>query len=67
MTIEEYIEAEIEDVNKIAGDMICNDAVILVDAASIENPELAKEDGRFLVYDNNRVDVLRTFCGKRTS
>ncbi len=62
MTIDEYIEAEVEDVNKIAGDTICNDAVILIDAESIENPELAKEESRFLVYDNNRLEVLRSFC-----
>ncbi len=67
MTIDEYIEAEVEDVNKIAGNTICNDAVILIDTDNIENPELANEDGRFLVYDNNRVDVLRTFCGKSIS
>jgi len=62
MPLDEYIETEIQEANQLAGEVICDKAVVLIDASCIENIDLAKKEKRFLVYDDNREDVLISFC-----
>ena len=62
MPLDEYIETEVEEANKLSGDNICDKAVVLIDANCIENVEIAKSENKFLIYDDNREEVLKTFC-----
>ena len=62
MSLDEYIETEVEEANELAGDTICDKAIVLIDANCIENVELAKCENNFLIYDDNREEVLKTYC-----
>lgn len=62
MSLDEYIETEIQEANELAGDIICDKAIVLIDANCIQNVELAKEENYFLIYDYNREEVLKNFC-----
>lgn len=62
MPLDEYMETEIQEANELAGDTICNNAVVLIDASYIENAELAEQENNFLVYDDNRAEVLKSLC-----
>ena len=62
MSLEEYIEIEVQEANELAGDTICDKAIVLIDANCIENAEFAKSENKFLVYDDNREEVLKNFC-----
>lgn len=64
MSLDEYMETEVQEANRLAGDTICDKAIVLIDANAIENVELAKRENNFLVYDDNREEVLRSFCEK---
>lgn len=65
MSLDEYIEAEIQEANELAGDVICDKAIVLIAADCIENVELAKQEKRFLVYADDRKEVLKNFCNKK--
>ena len=41
---------------------VCDKAVVLVDVNNIENIDIAKQENRFLIYDDNREEVIKTFC-----
>lgn len=62
MKLDECIETEIQEANELAGKIICNKAVVLIDVNSVDNVELAKKESNFLIYDDNRVEVLENFC-----
>ena len=62
LTLDEYIEMEIEEANELAGQMICKDAVVLIDGDCIDDTEKEKAEKRFLIYENNREEVLKQFC-----
>ena len=62
MSLEEYIEIEVQEANELAGDTICDKAIVLIDANCIENAEFAKSENKFLIYDDNREEVLKNFC-----
>lgn len=62
MSLDEYMETEVREANELAGDTICDKAIVLIDADSIENAELAKGENNFLIYDGNREEVLKNFC-----
>lgn len=62
MELNEYIEMEIESVNLIFGEMICKDAVVLIDSEDIDDMELAKANPKMLVYHGDRVQVQKEFC-----
>ena len=64
MSLDEYIEMEIEEANRLAGDNICDKAIVLIDVNCIDNAELAKRESKFLIYDDNREEVLKNFCNK---
>ena len=61
MSLDEYIETEVEEANELAGDNICDKAIVLIDANCIENVEFAKSENKFLIYDD-REEVLKSFC-----
>ncbi|MBO5148553.1 MAG: hypothetical protein J6C24_07825, partial [Clostridia bacterium] len=61
----EYLETEIQEANELAGDTICDKAIVLIDANCIDNVEFAKKESRFLVYNDNREEVLNDFCNKK--
>ena len=62
MSLEEYIEIEVQEANELAGDTICDKAIVLIDANCIENAEFAKSENKFLIYVDNREEVLKNFC-----
>ena len=62
MKLDECIETEIQEANELAGEIICNKAVVLIDVSCVNNVELAKKESKFLIYDDNRVEVLENFC-----
>ena len=62
ISLNEYIENEIEYVNKLTGETICNRAVVLIDENDVDNVLKAKNDPRFLLYDDNREEELKRFC-----
>ena len=64
LSVDEYIETEIEDVNQALGDKICNKAVILICADDLENAENAYREERFLVYKDDMIEKLTLFCKK---
>lgn len=64
MSLDEYIETSIQEANELTGETICSNAIVLIHAGSIENVELARNEGKFLIYDDNRVEVLKNFCNK---
>ncbi len=65
MSLDEYMEMEVQEANELAGDAICDKAIVLIDANCIENVELAKRESNFLIYDDNREEVLNNFCNKK--
>lgn len=62
MSLDEYIEIEIKKVNEHIGQVVCNDAIILIDVDYIKNVTMAKKEKRFLTYEENREEVLKHFC-----
>lgn len=60
--LDEYLRQEIERANECLGSEVCNKAVILADVNNIENIDIAKLEKSFLIYDNNREEVIKTFC-----
>lgn len=62
MSLGEYLEMEVEEANELAGTAICDKAVVLTDADQIDNFDLAKREKNFLLYENNREEVLKSFC-----
>ena len=61
LSIDEYIETEIEEVNQALGDKVCDKAVILICADNLENAENACKEERFLIYKNDRIERLKLF------
>ena len=64
LSIDEYIETEIEEVNQALGDKVCDKAVILICADYLENAENAYKEERFLVYKDDMIEKLRLFVKK---
>lgn len=62
LSLDEYLENEMTFVNELAGQEICQYAVVLMDGSCIEDPEPVKREKRFLVYDDNRAEVLKQLC-----
>lgn len=62
LTLEEYIEKEIAQVNEITGQDLCKEAVLLLDGSEFEDLENAKAEKRFLIYEDNRPEVVKQFC-----
>ena len=60
--LEEYLQQEIATINELLEYNVCDKAVVLVDVNNIENIDIAKQENRFLIYDDNREEVVKTFC-----
>lgn len=65
MSIDEYIHTEIQDANELAGKPICDKAVVLIDSGCIDNAEAAKSEPKFLLYEDNREEILNEFCNSK--
>ena len=64
MSLDEYLETEVREASELAGETICDKAIVLIDANALGNAELAKRENSFLVYDDNREQVLNDFCNR---
>lgn len=63
MTLDEYIEIEIEEKNKLLGQEIYNDAIVFCYEHLIDDVEMGKKESRFIIYDDDNIEeVLRAFC-----
>lgn len=62
LTLDELIDNELQEFNRLVGQPVCTDAVVLIDIDNIENYDMAKNEKRFLIYDENRLEVLKPFC-----
>ncbi len=62
LTIDEYISLEIEEINKALDGEICDNAIILICSDNVENEEKAESEDRFLIYKDNWVEKLKSFC-----
>ena len=60
--LDEYLQQEIATINELLKYNVCDKAVVLVDVNNIENIDIAKQENRFLIYDDNREEVIKTFC-----
>ena len=60
--LDEYLQQEIATINELLEYNVCDKAVVLVDVNNIENIDIAEQENRFLIYDDNRVEVIKTFC-----
>ena len=61
LSIDEYIETEIEEVNQALNDKVCDKAVVLICADNLENAENTCKEERFLIYKNDRIEKLKLF------
>ena len=64
LSVDEYIETEIEDVNQALGDKVCDKAVILICSDDLENAENAHKEERFLIYKDDMIEKLKLFIEK---
>ena len=64
--LEEYLQQEMDNMNELLGHTVCDAAVVLVDINQLDNFDVAKQEKRFLIYDNNREDVLKDFCNSKS-
>ena len=62
MSLDEYLQMEIEETNKFAGQELCKYAVVLMDKSCIDDIEMTKAEKRLLIYDDNRAEVLKQLC-----
>ena len=60
--LDEFLQQEIAAINELLEYNVCDKAVVLVDVNNIENTDIAKQENRFLIYDDNREEVIKTFC-----
>ncbi len=61
LSIDEYIETEIEEVNQALNDKVCDKAVILICGDDLENAENAYKEERFLIYKGDMIEKLKLF------
>lgn len=62
MSLDEFIELELNEKNMLMGEKRYDDAVVLISEDSLSDVELGKEDLRFLVYKEDCTQILRQFC-----
>lgn len=60
--LDEYLQQEIATINELLEHNVCDNAVVLVDVNNIENIDIANQENRFLIYDDNREEVIKAFC-----
>jgi len=62
MSLDEYIEIELQEKNELLGSASYKDAIVLTSVDLLLDVEQAKKESRFLIYDRNREEVLCRFC-----
>ena len=66
IALEEYLETQILEANALVGQTIFQDAVVLIDGNAIDDLESARQEKRFLVFQDDLTAVLKKFCETRT-
>lgn len=64
LSVDEYIETEIEDINKALNDKVCDKAVVLICSDDLQNSENACSEERFLIYKDDMIEKLKLFIEK---
>lgn len=62
ITLDEYIEEDTNGVNTLLGKTVCSKAIVLTKSKKLNNPEFAKSDERFLIYNKTPEEVICDFC-----
>lgn len=60
--LEDFLKQEVDEMNELLGSIVCDKAVVLMDADCFDDVEQAKNEKCFLIYDGNREEVLKNFC-----
>lgn len=61
-TLDEYIDMEVFEINRIMGEPVCNCGVVLFDCKDSDYQEQAEQEPRFIVYCENLAEALTRFC-----
>ena len=71
LTIDEYVHGEIAEVNRLVGEDICRDAVVLIDSdildAADDYLEPMKAEKHVLLYKGNLDEVLVKLCDSESA
>lgn len=67
LSIDEYIETEIEECNQAFEEKICDKAVILIREDELENAGNAYKEERFLIYKDDIIEKLKLFIEKENN
>lgn len=62
LSLDELIDNELQEYNHLVGQPVCTDAVVFIEKDNIEDYDMAKMEKRFLIYEGDRLEVLRQFC-----
>ena len=62
LSLDELIDNELQEYNRLVGQPVCTDAVVFIEKDNIEDYDMAKMEKRFLIYEGDRLEVLRQFC-----
>lgn len=65
MTLDEYIEIDLQEYNEYIGETPCEDAIVLISEDDVYNLEMAAKEKRFLLYKKDRVHALKEFIDSR--
>ena len=64
LSIDEYVETEIAEVNQAFDALVCENAVILICEDDLERSEYACKEERFLLYKDDMIEKLTLFTEK---
>lgn len=62
ITLEEYMEMELQEYNKNAGTTECDKAVVLISEDDVHDLGIAVKEERFLLYKKDRGEKMKKFC-----
>ena len=64
LSLEEYFETTIQEVNTLTGKQLCSRAVVLIDRDDLEDLAMAEKEPRFVIFDGDRAAALKKFCAQ---
>ena len=64
LSLEEYFETTIQEVNTLTGKQLCSHAVVLIDRDDLEDLAMAEKEPRFVIFDGDRAAALKKFCAQ---
>lgn len=64
MSLDELIEIELQEKNELVDGTLYENAVVWISVEALSDIEQAKKEKRFLIYEKDREEVLRCFCGR---